>query len=66
MIQDMLAEARREELEEHMLRTDFDYAIEKAFNNFELEEAYNKFKEASDWLSKYGHEMSPLDVFKEL
>ncbi len=64
--QDMLDEARQEEYIESRLRTDFDYAIERVNFDFELQDAYEKFKEAADMLREYGHEMSPLDVFKEM
>ena len=64
--QDMLAEARQEEIEEHKLRTDFDYAVETIVSNFELQEAYEQFEKAAKVLTDYGWEMSPLDVFNEL
>jgi len=64
--QEMLEEAREEEYTERLLRTDFNYIIEKVADDFELQEAYEKFKKAADMLSEYGWEMSPLDVFKEM
>ncbi len=66
MKQDAYTQARQEEYEERQMRTDFDYAMETVASNFELQDAYDQFEKAAKMLSDYGHEMSPLDVFKEM
>ncbi len=64
--QDMLDEARQDEIEECRLRRDYDYIMEKVFEDFELQDAYIQFEKASKFLAEYDWEMPPKALFEEI